>query len=103
MLMHKTVTAIALSGLILIASCSSAVAWFGQTSHDWSFAIPVVDIRFGIVEWQTGTTTVFLGIFDFRLACGAYGAAGILAVFGIVIVGAFALFLSRRRRHERIA
>ena len=67
--MHKSVITILFAALFLVASCSAAFAWVGKTEHDWSFVTPVADIRFGIVEWQTGTSTVFLGIFDFSLPC----------------------------------
>jgi len=99
--MLKITIAVTLGAFFLVASCSSAFAWVGQTAHDWSFVIPATDMRFGIVEWQTGTTTVFLGVFDFPLPCGAFGAASILGGFSVVIVGTFALFIWRRRRHKR--
>ncbi len=90
---------LALAAVTLIASCAPALAWVGQTPHDWSVVLPATEIRFGIVEWQTATSTVFLGPLDFRLPCGA-ATSTCLLLFSVAIIGTGALFLSRRRKHE---
>jgi hypothetical protein len=59
--------------LLLSAATSHALAFVGQVTHDRSVVVPMAHTRLGIVEWQDGTSTAFLGIVDFRLPCGACG------------------------------
>ena len=87
---------------MLAASCASSLAWVGQAAHDWSVVVPVAETRFGVVEWQTGSSTVYLGIFDFALPCGAVSIAIILGLLAVAVFGASAVFFSNRRTgHDR--
>jgi hypothetical protein len=87
----------------LVASCASTLAWVGQTAHDWSLVIPDTQIHFGIVEWQTGSSTVYLGLFDFSLPCGAFSATILLGLFSVAMFGAGAVFVKRRSSHDHAA
>ncbi len=87
--------------LIFVGSCSCALAFFGQVNHDWSLMIPVVDTRVGIFEWQDGTSTMFLGITDFTLPCGAVVAIVLEAsCIGIVLLVANGLILPKLNRRS---
>lgn len=90
---------LALTLLIFAGSCSYALAFVGQVNHDWSVMIPFVETRVGIVEWQNGTSTVFLGVTDFPLHCGAVTALILVALcIGILLLAAKCVLLSKLRR-----
>ena len=98
-MVHRQTTAIGFGVLLLLASCSRGLAFVGETARDWSIVIPRTETRLGVIEWKTGSTTVFLGIVDFSVPCGAYAALGIAAT-GVVIIGALSLFYAKRRPYD---
>ena len=98
-MVHRQTTGIGFGVLLLLASCSPGLAFVGEAAHDWSIVIPRTETRLGIIEWKTGSTTVFVGIADFSVPCRAYAALGIAAT-GVVIIGALSLFYVKRRRHD---
>ena len=69
----------------------------GKVNHDWTLTVPFVGTRFGIVEWQNGTSTVFLGIVDFPLRCGARSAALIIGVWCFAVFLALTAYVLLRR------
>jgi hypothetical protein len=99
--MNRDALKISLGGLVLVASCAPGLAWVGQTAHDWSLVIPVAETRLGIVEWRTGHSTVFLGMFDFSLPFDAISTALITVALGMMVCGTLGLLISRRWRNTR--
>jgi hypothetical protein len=84
---------ITLAALLLLMSCAPALAWVGAVNHDWTLRIPQTETRLGIVEWQTGGSTVFLGVLDFALPFGAFS---LIAMSGICLFGLAAAVMFRR-------
>ena len=94
--MQKHVISMVLGALLLAASCASAHAWIGKPPHDWSVTLPLGEMRFGIVEWDTGASTVYLGMFDFSVPSGAHTTAAVVGGIGL-ITATIATWLMRRR------
>jgi hypothetical protein len=90
---------LALTLSIFAGSYSYALAFVGQVIHDWSVTIPFVESRIGIVEWPNGTSTVFLGVTDFPLHCGAVTAVILVALcIGILLLAAKCVLLPKLKR-----
>ena len=82
--------------LLVFSYCPSVFAFVGRTAHDWSAVVPLLETRVGIVEWQTGTSTVYCGFFDFSLPFGAHATAAVLATAcGLILVSLIAIVLRR--------
>jgi len=75
----------------------SPVAFVGAVNHDWTVVVPFADTRVGVIEWQTGSSTVFLGPVDFRFACGARATVAILSLVGLIVALAVFGMLTRGR------
>jgi hypothetical protein len=54
------------------------------------------EMRIGIVEWNTGTSTVYLGFYDFSVPVGAYATAGVFCAICFVAI-TIATWLLRKR------
>ena len=86
-----------LGGLLLAASCASAHAWIGQPHHDWSVTLPLGHVHFGIVEWDTGYSTIYLGLLDFSVPFGARITAAAFGCIGFIAATVATWLLTRRR------
>jgi hypothetical protein len=98
-MLRKTIRSFAL--VLLVFSCVSAEARVGAGVHEWSARDPFGH-EYGIVEWSTGTSTVYLGIVSFGVPCGAYKTAAIVTTVLVLFVAMLIGFATQRGRHRKL-